>query len=316
MYHRSADHKKYNSGVFIRRHKGTPQGSSVSLLLANLANHDLDVKLAASEGKFVRFADDVVALCSSYDQAQRIEECFVAHCRTSGLVLNTKKSPGIAIISDHSQELRTYPHFDYLGYRISAAGLSMPEKTIQKMKARASRLINLYLIEYLDAGFRKSRSSIHPKTYDWDLLGLIYELRRSLYGGLSEADLHGFIFDGKKLPKMKGLMGFYCLLDDSSSLRALDGWMLSTVRRAMKERDRILDNKYSVHCPLPTNKALAVGDWIDLTAWRGEKNPETRMPSFVRGWRAARKHFFTFGLEHVQAPNYGFYTDVAELFDY
>ena len=36
----------------------------------------------------------------------------------------------------------------------------------------------------------------------------------------------------------------------------------------------------------------------------------------VRGWRAARKYFYTFGLEKVEAPNYGFYTDIPKLFDY
>lgn len=316
MHHRFDESKTYGTRPFTRRHKGTPQGSSVSLLLANLANHDLDVKLASAAGRFVRFADDVVALCGSYEQAQRIEECFVQHCRTSGLVLNAKKSPGIAIISGQPQELRTYPHLDYLGYRMGPAGLSMPEKTIAKMKTRASRLVNLYLIEYLGEGYRKSRASDGPVRYDWDLLGLIYELRRSLYGGLSEADISGFIHEGKMLPKMKGLMGFYCLLDDSAALRDLDGWLLSVVRRAMKSRNLILSSKYGVNCPLPTNKELATGTWIDPAAWRGDSLPETRVPSFVRGWRAARKHFFTFGLEGVQAPNYGFYADVSELFDY
>ena len=55
---------------------------------------------------------------------------------------------------------------------------------------------------------------------------------------------------------------------------------------------------------------------MDLAAWRGDDQPETRMPSLVRGWRAARKHFFTFGLEQVQAPKYGFYSDFDDLFDY
>ena len=316
MHHDSSDLKTYAAKKFVRRYKGTPQGSSVSLLLANLANHDLDTKLASSAGKFVRFADDVVALCSSYDQAEQMEKCFVAHCRESGLALNAEKSPGIAIISDEEQELRTYSHVDYLGYRISPAGLSMPEKATGRMKTRVSRLINLYLLQYLDFGYKSSRASTYPECYDWDLLGLIYELRRSMYGGLSEADLYGFVHEGKKLRKMKGLMGFYCLLDDSKALKELDGWLLSTVRRAMKTRNDILQSKYGANCPVPSNKELATGEWIDPTAWRGDDTIETRIPSFVRGWRASRKHFYTFGLEHVQAPSYGAYTDFSDLFDY
>ncbi|PKQ10784.1 MAG: hypothetical protein CVT70_17625 [Alphaproteobacteria bacterium HGW-Alphaproteobacteria-1] len=316
IHHKFADHDKSTTGPFSRRHKGTPQGSSVSLLLANLANHDLDVKLSAASGRFVRFADDVVALCGDYSAAQELERCFAAHCRTSGLILNAKKSPGIAVISQHQQELRTYPHFDYLGYRLSPGGLSIPQKTVDRIKVRASRLINLYLLQYLSTGFKKSRAGVTPQMFDWDLLGLIYELRRSLYGGLAEADLHKFIYDGKRLPRMKGIMGFYCLLDEAERLKEIDGWLLSMVRRAMERRNSILKAKYGVECPTPSNKELATGSWLDLAAWRGDDQPETRMPSLVRGWRAARKHFFTFGLEQVQAPKYGFYSDFDDLFDY
>ncbi|WP_233586988.1 hypothetical protein [Pseudorhodobacter sp. E13] len=88
------------------------------------------------------------------------------------------------------------------------------------------------------------------------------------------------------------------------------------VRRAMEKRNSILKAKYGVECPTPSNKELATGSWLDLAAWRGDDQPETRMPSLVRGWRAARKHFFTFGLEQVQAPKYGFYSDFDDLFDY
>ncbi len=299
------------SGPYSRRHKGTPQGSSVSLLLANLANHDLDRKLSNSSGSFVRFADDVVALCSSYEAAQSLEKCFLDHCKTSGLTLNTKKSPGIAIISAVSGEMRTYGYFDYLGYRFEGERLTVPAKTISRIKARISRLANLYLIYYLKDGFNYKRSSTGNPVFDWDLLGLIYEIRNSLYGGLTEKQINDFIENGKRLPRMKGLMGFYCLLTDSQALRDLDGWILSTVRRAMKERNRILVSKYGYQCPTPSNRELATGSWLDLSAWRGGDPPEVRMPSLVRGWRAARKYYYTFGLEKVEAPGYNFYS----LFD-
>lgn len=316
LHHRHCDYKEYSKGRYKRRHKGTPQGSSVSLLLANLANHELDTALAAESGKFVRFADDVVALCHTYEQAQLLERCFYDHCSNSGLKVNREKSPGIAIIAGSDQELRSYPHFDYLGYRFSPEGLGVPEKVVARIKTRISRLINIYLLQYLTEGFKSNRAATSPYAYDWDLLGLIYELRRSLYGGLSEEDLRAFIHDGKMLRKMKGLMGFYCLIDDARELRKLDGWMLSVVRRAMTIRKRTLLAKHKESCPTPTNAQLAKGDWLDTQAWRGDDLPETRMPSLIRGWRAARKHYYTFGLENVEAPTYIAYTDVENLFEY
>lgn len=316
MHHRFAHYDTYSAGVYSRRVNGTPQGSSVSLLLANLANHDLDTALSAEAGKFVRFADDVVALCSEYSQAQKLQDCFTNHCRKSGLTINDAKSPGVAIMSTGQQEMRTYPDFVYLGYRFTTEGLSVPKKVEMRIQSRVSRLTNIYLIQYLTHGYNPKRSATFPHSFDWDLLGLIYELRNSLYGGLTERDLSNFIHKGKKLKSMKGLMGFYCLLDDPIALRRLDGWMLSIVRRAMVKRSKILSSEYSQVCPTPTNAQLAKGSWLDPAAWRGGAVPESCMPSLVRGWRAARKYHYTYGLEHVEAPRYNFYGDFSMPNDY
>lgn len=111
-------------------------------------------------------------------------------------------------------------------------------------------------------------------------------------------------------------MGFYCLIEDPSALREIDGWMLSIVRRSMKLRNEILSVEYGMNCPTPNKKQLATGSWLDSGAWRGSDLPESSMPSLVRGWRSARKYYYTFGLEKVQAPAYNAYADVSELFDY
>lgn len=314
LHHKYSSHDVYNNGQHKRRIIGTPQGSSVSLLLANVTNHDLDVALSASPGKFVRFADDVVALCNDYNQAKNIEDCFFNHCQKSGLKLNTKKSPGIAIISCENQEMRNYEYFDYLGYRFNKDGLSIPDKTIVKIKQKISRLINLYLIYYLQFGFNQNRVSASLK-YDWDLLGLIYEIRNFLYGGLSEENISSFLANGKRLRRMQGLMGFYCLIENPKKLKELDGWMLNTIRRAMKKRESILKNQYSTVALTPTNIELVKGSWLDMTSWRGTDIPNATMPSFMRGWRAARKFYFTFGLENVTPPAYNSYSDI-ECFEY
>jgi retron-type reverse transcriptase len=310
LHHRYADRDDYKKGSFARKHIGTPQGSSVSLLLANLANHELDTALTSAAGKFVRFADDVVALCNNYEQAQEIEKCFSLHCKNSGLIINQKKSPGIAIISSSTSEIRTFSGFDYLGYRFTNEGLTVPDRVKKKVLTKLSRLVNLYLINYLKIGFNHSRSGVNPN-FDWDLLGCIYEMRNYLYGGLAEADLADFIQSGLKLPRMKGLMGFYCLIDDPSTFREIDGQLLSLLRRAMVTRNQILVARHNAACPTPSNRELATGDWLNLAAWRGDQPPEARVPSLVRGWRAARKHFFTFGIEDVQPPGYGGYVGVG-----
>jgi RNA-directed DNA polymerase len=318
LRHRFGDTTAHANGDFTRKVKGTPQGSSASLILANLANHDLDRKLAAESGKFVRFADDVVAICGSYEEALRLERCFDRHCADSGLIVNRKKSPGIAVISDHEQELRTINDFTYLGYGFRDSGLTLPSKTKRKLQQKVSRLINVYLINPLNHGFNHKRAN-RVRGFDWDLLGLICELRRGFYGGLHEQDVQGFLYNNGQLRKMRGLMGFYCLIDDSTVLKELDGWTVNMVRRACVKRREILQTRYQQDCPTPSNEQLILGSWINPNELRGQNGEdddfEIGFPSLIRGWRAARKHFFTFGLEGVQAPGYNSSFDVSILFD-
>jgi hypothetical protein len=40
----------------------------------------------------------------------------------------------------------------------------------------------------------------------------------------------------------------------------------------------------------------------------GSFDPNSKIPSFVRGWAAARKYYYSFGLEGVEPPKYiGYY---------
>ncbi|KZL15565.1 Reverse transcriptase (RNA-dependent DNA polymerase) [Pseudovibrio sp. Ad26] len=309
LHHQFGDSAAYASGKFLRRHIGTPQGCSLSLLLANLANDDLDRALERRSGRFVRFADDVVALCDTYEEAQGLQQAFVSHCANSGLVINKKKSPGIAIISNEDAEIRTFEHFDYLGYRFTKNGLTVPTHVESRIKSKISRLCHVYLIHYPQKfDFARSRSNSVAK--DWDLMGLIGEIRGYLYGGLHENEIRNFLYNGEKLQQMKGLMGFYALIDDKSALQRLDGWLVNNLRRVMIKRNQMLKKMYptSYGCPTPSNEQLILGDWFDPKHWRGDGDiPNTQIPSFVRGWRAARKYYFTFGLEDVEPPHYGYY---------
>jgi RNA-directed DNA polymerase len=208
IHHRYAQRVQYQAGQFERRHKGTPQGSSISLILANLANHSLDVALEKLPGKFVRFADDVTALCGSYEDAIKIEREFFHHCDATGIEMNRKKSPGIAVLADKSAEIRTVEHIDYLGYRFTETGLVLSDRTIARIKRKISRLVAIYLTAYIrNVGFNPNRVGHNPD-FDWDMLGLISEIRNYLYGGLTEGEVGAMLRRGRKLRRMKGLMSF------------------------------------------------------------------------------------------------------------
>jgi len=204
--------------------------------------------------------------------------------------------------------MRTYGSLKYLGYQFSKDGTSIPEAVIKRVKNKISRLIHIYLIHCPKKyGFNGLRNGISPD-FDWDLLGLLSEIRKYLYGGLDEKDIQLYLREGQRLKQMRGLMGFYALIEQREQFVALDGWLANSIKRAMHKRSLILKNKYSVPSIQPNEEQLILGSWLDLNAWRGNDVPEAKLPSFVRGWRAARKYYFTFGLEKVEPPNYmGYY---------
>lgn len=309
IYHKYAELEAYKLQNFKRRHRGTPQGSSISLVLANLASHTLDTALERLPGKFVRFADDVTALCENYEDALKIERQFFKHCDETGIQINNKKSKGIAILGNKLAEIRTTPHIDYLGYRFTEDGLILSDKTVDKIKIKISRIISLHLTHYIKkkhSGSLNNNRFSRSQKYDWDLLGLISEIRNYLYGGLHEKEIQTILCTGKKLRKMNGLMSFYALLDNKVALQELDGWLAGSIQRAMRKRNTILRLRYGKTGITPNSRSLIVGDWLDLQNWQGNSKPEVRLPSFVRGWRAARKYYLTFGIKDITPPRYGY----------
>lgn len=328
MTHDSEKHfrtrRRNNIESIGKRNIGTPQGSSVSLVLANLALHDLDVKLGIMSGKFVRYADDVVALTSTYEQALAVEEAFHAHASKNKLEINVDKSPGIAAFSGKTQELRTISEIDFLGYRFLRAGTTISDRVEQKLRSKISRLINLYLHHYIKNSFNPYRSSGNGIQYDWDLLGLISELRRSIYGGNSENNIRDCLYRHARIGRMHGIMPHYALVSDGEPFRRLDGWMLNSIRRAMRFRNQRIKGRNSGYsgsvCPLPSNSQLIDGSWLDMRAWRqinaDDPLPEVRMPSFVRGWKAANIEARNHGIPRSEKGLNSSNEDLSTLFEY
>lgn len=237
--------KKVNGATQKIREKravGTPQGSSVSLILANLALHDLDKSLQLKSGKFVRYADDVVVLTNNYEQALQVEQAFYDHAHKNALEINRDKSPGISAFSETEQEIQTRREIDFLGYRFTPRGTTISDKVEGRIKIKVRRLVNLYLIHYIKNGsFNPApRVSVSTPQFDWDLLGLVSELRKTIYGGNSEKNICDCLYREEKIKRMHGIMAHYALVDDLEPFVRLDGWMVNSIRRAMKHREILI----------------------------------------------------------------------------
>jgi RNA-directed DNA polymerase len=105
---------------------GTPQGGIISPLLANIFLHDLDVALEAQGVTWVRYADDVVALCRSREEAERVLE----QIRLVLAGLGLKLSP------DKTRIVHVDEGFDYLGWHYQGRHRWPRQKSVKKLRHR------------------------------------------------------------------------------------------------------------------------------------------------------------------------------------
>jgi group II intron reverse transcriptase/maturase len=102
----------FEGGVVSDSGAGTPQGSPISPLLANIALHVLDEAWAAGGfrlGTLVRYADDFVVLCPTKERAEQSRDLAAATIAPLGLSLHPEKTK-IACVRDGQDG------FDFLGF--------------------------------------------------------------------------------------------------------------------------------------------------------------------------------------------------------
>ena len=85
----------FEGGIVSAIEAGTPQGSPLSPLLANIALHVLDEAWQGGGqrlGVLTRYADDLVILCATRKQAEEARELVAAILDGLGLRLHPKKT--------------------------------------------------------------------------------------------------------------------------------------------------------------------------------------------------------------------------------
>jgi RNA-directed DNA polymerase len=103
---------------------GTPQGGIISPLLANIFLHDLDVAMEARGVAWVRYADDVVALCQSREEAEQVLALIGQVLHGLGLKLSPEKTRIV-----HLDE-----GFDFLGWHYQGLKRWPRKKSIDKLR--------------------------------------------------------------------------------------------------------------------------------------------------------------------------------------
>jgi RNA-directed DNA polymerase len=85
----------FEGGIVSAIEAGTPQGSPISPLLANIALHMLDEAWAGGgqrHGELVKYADDLVVLCATREHAEEARELVAAVLDILGLRLHPEKT--------------------------------------------------------------------------------------------------------------------------------------------------------------------------------------------------------------------------------
>jgi RNA-directed DNA polymerase len=107
--------------------EGTPQGAVISPLLANIYLHPLDELMAARGYRMVRYADDFVVLCKSYEEAAAALAEIRAWVAETGLRLHPDKThAGDCLVKGQG--------FEFLGYRFEGGRRFVRKKSLTRFK--------------------------------------------------------------------------------------------------------------------------------------------------------------------------------------
>lgn len=170
-------------GTVVAREKGTPQGSPISPVLANLFMHYafdrwMDREFPACP--FERYADDVIAHCKTEGQAKRLLAAVADRFAAVGLELHPEKTK-IAYCKDAIRRGNSeHTSFDFLGYTF---------------RARVVRGPRGFFVSFNPAMSNGARKAKGKQIRDW-------HLRRR-----SRTDLSGLAADIN--PQVRGWINYY-----------------------------------------------------------------------------------------------------------
>jgi len=112
--------------------EGTPQGAVISPLLANIYLHPVDVAMRQAGFEMVRYADDLVILCKTEEDARQALTLLTAEMAKRELQLHPEKTRLV--------EVKESRGFDFLGYHIKIDYKRPRTKSMKKFKDKIHEL--------------------------------------------------------------------------------------------------------------------------------------------------------------------------------
>lgn len=300
--------EKHVIDVFISNDsgKGIPQGTSISLFLANVSCWNLDRQLEEIGVRFARYADDLIVWSKEYTKVCNAVNLLYDFSKDSCIQINANKSPGISIVCNSvaNEVVGKKQIVTFLGHNISNSSISFSYNVVNKIKRQISYLIYSNLIQPL----KSVKASTVLGEYDRAFISSVLQVRRYLYGDATELALRRYQLGYSSRLRFRGLMSYFPLVDNIEQLKELDKWMANSFVNALHKREKILNSKginVSKVFPYPVNFQTFIRK-CELKSVDGKKG-FAKIPSFLRIRSAYKKGIDNEGLEKVANPKAIYY---------
>ncbi len=297
-----SEQDKFVIDAFLKdRNVGIPQGTSISLFLANLVCWNLDKKLEKEGLKFARYADDTVIWSNDYSKICKAFDFIHDFSIEAGVKINFSKSDGISLLLRDgmpSELSNKKTSIDFLGYSIHVDKISIKKNSVDKIKKQISYILYRNLIQPLRKAVL-TYITVPNELKDENFLTAIMQIRRYLYGGLTDDILRDYLLGQRKRILFKGVMSFYPLVNDEKQLKELDGWMTNVILRTIKLRARLFKrhgHNIDGFFPFNTNASSIISE---CAAKRIYGKALLKIPSFILIYKALKKNILEHGIENT-----------------
>ncbi|WP_461142507.1 hypothetical protein, partial [Spirosoma pomorum] len=201
-------------------------------------------------------------------------------------------------------------HIDFLGYSVSADHISIKKKSVHNIKKQISYLLYKSLLQPV-LNHETIAKSLSSKDTEKDFLSAIQQVRRYLYGNLTELTLRNYLNGTYSKLNFKGIMSFYPLVDDEEQMKYLDKWLLSSILNILQKRGEVLykakNLEYSQHAfPFYCDSTNIIKLCKDIRV-NGKKGA-LQIPSFMRIYKAIKLGIKNDGIESVMNKKSNYYS--------
>jgi len=202
-------------GTLVAREEGTPQGSPISPLLANLFMHyafDRWMDREYPGCPFERYADDIVAHCDTEEQARMLRAAIASRLGALGLELHPDKTKVVYCKDGQRHGNSEHTSFDFLGYTFRARRASgrrgrfvsfLPAMSQKARKAKGQQIRAWHLNRRTRTSLSDLARDINAQVRGWiNFYGAFY--RSELYSLAKRIDEHLVRWAMQKYKRLRG----------------------------------------------------------------------------------------------------------------